>query len=231
MNRSMSKPHRLLEIYDRLFAFFGPQHWWPGETRFEVMVGAVLTQNTAWTNVEKAILNLKAQNLLSFEAMVAMPHSVLAEYIRPCGYFNVKAHRLHNLLAMIESRYGGDLDFLVQEDLSTLRQALLSVSGIGPETADSILLYGAGKPIFVVDAYCHRLLSRHGLIGEDDADYHSIQELFMDSLPADPTLFNEYHALIVQTGKDFCKKSNPRCSSCPLGPDLPHPFHNDGDLT
>lgn len=217
----MAKLHPLRDIYDRLFTFFGPQHWWPGETRFEIMVGAVLTQNTAWTNVQKTIANLKEQGLLSFEVMAAMPHSVLAEWIRPCGYFNVKATRLHNLFAMVETRYSGDLDLLTLDDLPSLRQALLSVSGIGPETADSILLYVAGKPIFVVDAYSHRLLSRHALVPDDQADYHAMQELFMDSLPADPALFNEYHALIVRTGKEFCKKNNPRCSVCPLGPTLP----------
>lgn len=216
----MSNAQRLLEIYDRLLACFGHQDWWPGETRFEIMVGAVLTQNTAWTNVEKAITNLKDQGLLSFEAMVAMPHTALAECIRPCGYFNVKASRIHNLLTMVETRYSGDLNLLVQDELPSLRQALLSVSGIGPETADSILLYVAGKPIFVVDTYSHRLLSRHGLVPEEEVDYHAMQELFMDSLPADPVLFNEYHALIVRTGKEFCKKTNPRCSSCPLGPTL-----------
>lgn len=217
----MPRPLLLLEIYDRLLAFFGHQHWWPGETRFEIMVGAVLTQNTAWTNVAKVITNLKDQGLLSFEAMAAMPHAALAECLRPSGYFNVKASRLQNLFAMVESRYNGDLDRLAQDELPSLRQALLSVSGIGPETADSIILYATGKPIFVVDAYSYRILSRHGIISDDGADYHTMQELFMDALPADPALFNEYHALIVRTGKEFCKKNNPRCDSCPLGPVLP----------
>jgi endonuclease-3 related protein len=211
----MVKPH-LLEIYDRLFAFFGPQHWWPGETPFEIIIGAVLTQNTAWTNVEKAITNLKDAGLLSFEAMVTLPHATLAELIRPCGYFNVKASRLHNLLNMIQGRYDGDLDLFAQDALPALRQNLLEVKGIGPETADSILLYAASKPVFVIDAYSHRLLSRHGLAADEGADYHEMQDLFMDSLPNTPALFNEYHALIVRTGKEFCKKSKPRCSECPL---------------
>lgn len=228
----MAASHRLLDIHDRLLAFFGPQHWWPGETRFEVMVGAVLTQNTAWTNVEKAIANLKDQGFLSFEAMIALPHAVLAGCIRPCGYFNLKASRLHNLLAMIEARYNGDLDLLVLDELPSLRQALLSVSGIGPETADSILLYAADKPIFVVDAYSYRLLSRHGFVSEEEADYHAMQELFMDSLPTDSALFNEYHALIVRVGKEFCKKTNPRCSVCPLGPGLSgEPLFSAGEST
>ena len=206
----------LIEVYDRLFAFFGPQHWWPGETPFEIMVGAVLTQNTAWTNVEKAITNLKDRGLLTFEAMVTLPHSVLADLIRPCGYFNVKASRLHNLLAMIQSRFGGDLELLAQEELPALRAALLEVKGIGPETADSILLYAANKPTFVIDAYTHRLLSRHGLAPEEEANYDDMQQMFMAELDHDPALFNEYHALIVRTGKEFCKKSTPRCQECPL---------------
>lgn len=208
--------HRLLEIYDRLFAFFGPQHWWPGETPFEVIVGAVLTQNTAWTNVEKAIANLKGAGVLSFEAMATLPAATLADLIRPCGYFNVKACRLHNLFAMIQGRYDGDLDLFAQEELAVLRQSLIEVKGIGPETADSILLYAANKPTFVIDAYTHRLLSRHGLAAEEGADYHEMQELFMAALPNEPALFNEYHALIVLTGKEFCKKSKPRCPECPL---------------
>lgn len=212
----MLKKHRLLEIYDRLLASFGPQHWWPGETPFEVMVGAVLTQNTAWTNVEKAISNLKKSNVLRFEAMVTLPHATLAELIRPCGYFNLKATRLHNLLAMIQTHYDGDLGLFAQEDLFSLRQALLGVKGIGPETADSILLYAANKPIFVIDAYTHRLLSRHGLASEEGADYHDMQELFMTALPNTSALFNEYHALIVRTGKEFCKKNTPNCQDCPL---------------
>lgn len=207
---------RLIEIYDRLFAFFGQQYWWPGETPFEIIVGAVLTQNTAWTNVEKAITNLKDMGLLTFDAVVALPHATLADLIRPCGYFNVKASRLHNLLSMIQDRYDGDLDLFAQEELFSLRQSLLEVKGIGPETADSILLYAASKPIFVIDAYTHRLLSRHGLADEEGANYHEMQELFMASLPNTPILFNEYHALIVRVGKEFCKKSRPRCTECPL---------------
>lgn len=215
----MSKP-RLLEIYDELLAFFGPQHWWPGETPFEVIVGAVLTQNTAWHNVEKAIANLKGMGVLNFEAMVELPHATLAELIRPCGYFNIKANRLHNLLGMIQARYRGDLALLAAEDLATLRQTLLAVKGIGPETADSILLYATNKPTFVIDAYTHRILSRHGLVSDEEANYDDMQDLFMTSLPNSAALFNEYHALLVRTGKEFCKKSTPRCSACPLQTDL-----------
>nr|MBF0221309.1 endonuclease III domain-containing protein [Desulfobulbaceae bacterium] len=204
------------EIYDRLLTFFGPQNWWPGETPFEVMVGAVLTQNTSWTNVEKALTPLKNEGLLSFAALEAMPHELLAEKIRPCGYFNLKTTRLKNLLALIQRDYDGDLDLFLSEETQTLRQTLLSVKGIGPETADSIVLYAANKPTFVVDAYTYRVLSRHGIIAEDEGDYHLIQEIFINSLPLDTALFNEYHALLVQTGKNYCKKTNPKCSDCPL---------------
>ncbi|MCK5340807.1 MAG: endonuclease III domain-containing protein [Desulfobulbaceae bacterium] len=179
------------------------------------MVGAVLTQNTNWTNVSRAIDTLKNEGLLSFEAISALPLDTLAEKIRPSGYYNLKAKRLTNLLGLIHRKYDGDLSLFFQTDQDTLRQDLLSVKGIGPETADSIILYAAKHPVFVVDAYTHRILSRHGIIGEE-SDYHEIQDLFMDSLPADTALFNEYHALLVRLGKEFCKKTNPRCSSCPL---------------
>lgn len=205
----------MLSLYKTLFDAFGPQRWWPGDTPFEVMVGAVLTQNTNWTNVSRAIDTLKNEGLLSFEAISALPLDTLAEKIRPSGYYNLKAKRLTNLLGLIHRKYDGDLSLFFQTDQDTLRQDLLSVKGIGPETADSIILYAAKHPVFVVDAYTHRILSRHGIIGEE-SDYHEIQDLFMDSLPADTALFNEYHALLVRLGKEFCKKTNPRCSSCPL---------------
>ena len=204
-----------LEIYSALFKHFGPQRWWPGDTPFEIMVGAVLTQNTNWTNVSRAIDNLKQENLLSLEALHTLPVEILAEKIRPCGYYNLKAGRLKNLLAHVCKHSGGSLDTLFDSDLASLRESLLAVKGIGPETADSIALYAAQKPIFVVDAYTHRILLRHGLIPEE-ADYHEIQEFFMDSLPEETALFNEYHALLVRLGKEFCKKSKPLCESCPI---------------
>jgi endonuclease III related protein len=209
------KENRLVDVFDRLQSFFGPQDWWPGETPFEVVVGAILTQNTNWGNVCKAITNLKNGGLLSFEALLALPVENLALYIRPSGFYNVKARRLKNLLLMIEGRYQGKLDLLLQDEMMTGRENLLSVQGIGPETADSILLYGGNHPIFVVDAYTHRVFSRHNLLA-DESDYDSIQEYFMDRLPADSSLFNEYHALIVRLGKEFCKKSRPLCEQCPL---------------
>jgi endonuclease-3 related protein len=205
----------LKEVYHRMLDHFGPQHWWPGDTPFEIMVGAILTQNTNWKNVEKAIANLKEAGLLSLSAMATLPKEKLAEYIRPAGYYNIKAGRLQNLFTMIAEHWENDLDYLLRQPVSVLREQLLSVKGIGPETADSMVLYAAGKPVFVVDAYTHRILSRHGLLPED-ADYFQIQEIFMDSLEEDTALFNEYHALLVQLGKDFCKKSKPQCGDCPL---------------
>jgi len=205
----------LSDIYNRLYAHFGQQKWWPGDTSFEVMVGAVLTQNTNWNNVEKAIDNLKRAGVMSFERLSGLPVALLAEYIRPAGYFNIKAGRLQNLFSMIRQQYGGSLDRLMEEDTETLRRALLSVKGIGQETADSILLYAAGRPVFVVDAYTYRILVRHDLIPED-CGYEDIQELFMDNLEPDAGLFNEFHALLVCAGKDFCKKTTPKCADCPL---------------
>jgi endonuclease-3 related protein len=207
--------NKLSAIYSALFDYFGPQYWWPGETPFEVMVGAVLTQNTNWHNVSRAIANLKADNLLSLSALVALPKEELAERIRPAGYYNLKAGRLKNLLLFIDGRYHGGMEDFLAQDTETLRRLLLEVKGIGPETADSIMLYAAHKPVFVVDAYTHRILFRHGLIAEDDG-YHEIQEMFHDALPQEVPLYNEYHALLVQLGKEFCKKTRPRCSSCPL---------------
>ncbi len=211
----MTTAERLLDLYTRMFDALGPQHWWPGETPFEVMVGAILTQNTNWKNVERAIDNLKGAGLLSLDRLAALPTGLLAEYIRPAGYYNIKAGRLHNLLHHIVEHHQGDLDAFLDQDLETLRRQLLGIKGIGPETADSILLYAADRPIFVVDAYTHRILGRHGIIDED-WDYHRIQELFMDHLDTDVQLYNEYHALLVRIGNQYCKKTNPDCAHCPL---------------
>jgi endonuclease-3 related protein len=210
---------RLKEIYDLLFKRFGPQDWWPGDTPFEVIVGAILTQNTNWTNVEKAITNLKKANLLIPDKLHKLDIKKLAELIRPAGYFNIKVKRLKNFLDWFFENYCGELKNLENVSTAELRQQLLSVKGIGPETADSILLYALNRPVFVVDAYTARICSRHHLIGED-ADYHQIQETFEFNLPSDIKLFNEYHALIVRLGKDFCKPT-PKCEECPLN-GLPH---------
>jgi len=207
--------NKVYEIYETLLEHFGPQGWWPGDTPLEIMVGAVLTQNTNWTNVSRAIDNLKEENLLLFENLHALPVGVLAEKIKPAGYFNLKAARLKNLLNFIAREFHGSLEELFALDLHSLREQILTVKGIGPETADSILLYAGGKPVFVVDAYTHRIFARHNIIAEEDG-YYDIQEHFVLSLPEDVELFNEYHALIVRLGKEFCKKSKPLCSRCPL---------------
>ena len=210
---------RLLEIYERLLTAFGPQHWWPGDTPFEVAVGAVLTQNTSWRNVERAIDNLRGARRLALEPMLALSLDELAALIRPAGYFNVKARRLRSLLVHLHDHGNGDLERYLAGDLETRRRELLAVHGLGPETVDSILLYAGGQPTFVCDAYTRRLLSRHGLCGER-AGYHEMRALFMDHLPADAALFNEFHALVVRTGYHHCKPT-PRCDACPLQPLLP----------
>ncbi len=211
----------LLPVYDKLLKAFGPQHWWPGQSPFEVMVGAVLTQNTNWQNVEKAIANLCQADLLEPHALYNVPIEELEELLRPAGYFRVKARRLRNLLEYIVKRYHGSLEAMFQTDLQTLRNELLTISGIGPETADSILLYAGGLPVFVVDAYTHRIFARHGWTGFD-ADYHQIQDYCQSTLPADEQLYNEYHALLVHLGKHYCRKSKPKCHECPLRDLLPN---------
>ncbi|MBW2467332.1 MAG: endonuclease III domain-containing protein [Deltaproteobacteria bacterium] len=208
--------NKVYEIYEILLAHFGPQEWWPGDTPFEIMVGAVLTQNTNWDNVSRAIDNLRKEDLLSFERLHGLPVELLAEKIRPAGYFNLKAARLKNLLNFINSEYSGSLGEMFADDTLSLREKILTVKGIGPETADSILLYAGNKPVFVVDAYTHRIFSRHDLVAPEDG-YYEIQEYFKYSLPDNVDLFNEYHALIVRLGKEFCKKSKPQCVQCPLG--------------
>ncbi len=208
-------PAILTAFYNDMMREFGPQGWWPGDTRFEVIVGAILTQNTSWTNVEKAIRRLKKERLLSPRRLHALKEKELAELIRPAGYFNIKARRLGHFLAHLFKNHGGSLDRFFSVDSSGLRPELLTINGIGPETADSILLYAGGRPEFVVDAYTKRMLLRHGIIKED-AGYDCIKELFTKNLPRDAALFNEYHALIVRTGKDFCRTREPLCNACPL---------------
>ncbi len=203
------------EAYRLLFDHFGPQHWWPAETPVEIVVGAVLTQNTNWRNVEKALANLEKENLLNIESLITIDPEKLAECIRPSGFFNVKAKRLKALFTMLEVEYGGDLQQLFMDELSVVRNKLLSVKGVGEETADSILLYGGNLPVFVVDVYTHRIFSRHNLLDEE-TNYQAIQQVFMANLPEDARLFNEYHALIVATAKKYCKKNNPLCDFCPL---------------
>jgi len=217
----------LKEVFDRLYAAYGPRHWWPAQSPFEVLIGAVLVQNTAWQNVEKAIDRLRGDDLLEPHALYAVPVEELEELIRPVGYFRIKARRLRNVLEFLVDRYDGSLEAMFQTGLAELREGLLQVKGIGPETADSILLYAGGLPAFVVDAYTHRVLARHGWIGFD-ADYYQIQDYFLSGLPQDAALFNEYHALLVEVGKRHCHK-HPRCEGCPLAEMLPPggPFEPD----
>ncbi|MBN1456388.1 MAG: endonuclease III domain-containing protein [Sedimentisphaerales bacterium] len=210
---------KLTKIYDLLFDRFGPQHWWPGQTPFEIIVGAILAQNTNWTNVEKAINNLKRANLLDPDKLHNSNHNRLAELIRPAGYYNIKAKRLKNFLSWLFETYDGNLSQLENLDTDSLRQQLLGINGIGLETADSIVLYAFNKPIFVIDAYTCRIMGRHCLI-EPGADYEQVRDIFESFLPSDVKLFNEFHALLVMVGKNFCKPK-PKCEGCPLEL-LPH---------
>jgi endonuclease III related protein len=206
---------KLAIIYQKLHSFFGNQRWWPADNNFEVMVGAILTQNTNWLNVEKAITNLKKHKLLEPAKLYRLKVKRLALLIRPAGYYNIKAERLRSFLEFFISRYGANIKKMSKTDTNYLRKELLSVKGIGPETADSMLLYALDKPVFVVDAYTKRILLRHCLIDEA-AGYDKIQNLFMKNLKLGVQLFNEYHALLVRLGKDFCLKNKPKCDICPL---------------
>ena len=206
---------KLSRIFYRLYAVFGPQHWWPADCVFEVMVGAILTQNTNWSNVEKAILALKEKKLLNARRLNQLAPKKLASLIKSAGYYNVKAARLKSFLKFFLETYAGKVKFMGAQDLTILRKQLLAVDGIGQETADSMLLYALNKPIFVVDTYTKRIFSRHGLIKEE-AQYSEVQDIFMRNLKPDVKLFNEYHALLVKLGKDYCRKHNPKCEVCPL---------------
>ena len=206
----------LLHIFELLLAQYGPLHWWPAETPFEICVGAILTQNTNWRNVEKAIVNLKQAGVLTAEAFRDLPRERLAALIKPAGFFNVKSVRLQEFIRWLYGGYGGSLENMFSGDWRELREEMLKVKGIGRETCDSILLYAGHKPTFVVDAYTVRLFSRLGLVREN-AGYEEVRSLFMMNLPGDAGLFNEYHALIVQHGKDHCRKK-PGCKGCVLHP-------------
>ena len=204
----------LLDLYSRLYKAFGPRHWWPGDSPFEVAIGAILTQNTAWRNVRKAMGNLKAAGLLSPDALYDLPVQDVAAVIRPAGYYNIKARRLKNFLEFLFLENGGDLECLLTEALDTLRNKLLSIKGVGPETADSILLYAGNRPTFVVDTYTKRILFRHRLMPQE-ASYDEVRFFFMDCLKPDVAMFNEYHALLVHLGHTFCSKRHPKCTACP----------------
>lgn len=204
----------LLNIFNRLLEHYGPLQWWPAETPFEVCVGAILTQNTNWSNVEKAISALKQADMLTPEGVRTVDPERLAILIRPSGFFNVKSHRLKEFITWLFDRYNGSLERMFAVDWRILREELLHVRGIGPETCDSILLYAGEKPTFVVDAYTRRLFHRLGMLSER-AVYDETRTLFMENLPEDEALFNEYHALIVEQCKQFCR-AKPRCDGCPL---------------
>ena len=204
----------LLEVYQRLYEAYGPQHWWPGDSPFEVIIGAILTQSAAWSNVEKAMFNLKAAGVLTSQGLRDISQEELATLLRPSGYFNTKAKKLKAFIAHLWEYYQGDLDGFLANEAPSLRRELLSIYGIGEETADDIVLYAAGKPSFVIDAYTRRILDRLGL-GHNATTYQEYQELFHQALPMEPSLYNEYHALLVRHGKDICKKT-PRCAGCCL---------------
>jgi endonuclease-3 related protein len=210
----MKRRPSLRAVYRRLEAAYGSQHWWPGDSRFEIMVGAVLTQNTAWTNVERAIANLKRARALTPEAIVAAPHARLAKWLKPSGYFNIKARRLKSMCRWLIAQ--GGVRALARMNTHDLRAALIAVHGIGPETADDIVLYGFNRPVFVIDAYTRRIFTRLGLVKGEEG-YEHLRHWFETELGPDATVFNEYHALIVKHGKDVCRK-RPRCRDCRLLP-------------
>ena len=211
----MRKRDILLKIYNSLYNYFGPLNWWPGDTPFEIMVGAILTQNTSWSNVEKAINNLKKENLLEPRKLYLINQEKLAQLIKPSGYYNIKAKRLKNFVNIFVNDFEGSAEKMFSGDGRELRKKLLKVNGIGPETADSILLYAGKKPFFVVDAYTKRIFSRHKLISKDST-YYQIQKFFIKNLDRDVKLFNEFHAQIVMLGKTICTSKNPDCAKCPI---------------
>jgi endonuclease-3 related protein len=210
----------LTDVYNRLLERFGRQSWWPAETPLEVMVGAVLVQNTAWRNVEKAIKNLRDAGMLDARRLAAAHAEELAELIRPAGYYRVKTGRLQNLMRLVTERYDGSVEKMFATDPSELRGELLTVTGIGRETADSILLYAGNLPFFVIDTYTHRVLARHGWI-DFEADYDALQSHCTGQLPDDVETYNEMHALVVELGKTYCHKKQPQCDGCPLEDLLP----------
>jgi endonuclease III related protein len=217
--------NRLLTIFNTLLTVFGERHWWPGDTPLEIIVGALLTQNTSWKNVEKAINNMKAEGILSINALYKISHEKLAKIITPAGYYNIKSSRLKNIIKVLYEEYDASINNLNSYDTERLRDVLLAINGIGPETADSILLYVFNKPVFVVDAYTVRFVTNHYLYNDDTA-YHNVQNFFMRNLPSDSYLFNEFHALIVCLCQRYCKKS-PACNGCPLENDRGGYLTND----
>src|SRR4030042_2703842 len=211
----MQKRDILLRIYNSLYHYFGPLNWWPGDTPFEIMVGAILTQNTSWSNAEKAISNLKKENWLEPRRLYSIDQEKLTQLVKPSGYYNIKAQRLKNFVSLLVNNFEGSAEKMFSGDGRELRKKLLEINGIGPETADSILLYAGKKAFFVVDAYTKRIFSRHKLISKDST-YYQIQEFFKQNLDRDVELFNEFHAQIVMLGKTICTSKNPDCAKCPI---------------
>lgn len=223
--QAQAQPHSnaggvFMEYFEAMSKSLGPMHWWPAKTPFEVIVGAILTQNTSWGNVERAIANLRAAQMLTPSAIAGVRISRLATLVRPSGYFRQKAKKLKAFVRFLEREYDGSLKRMFETPTEILREKLLSIYGIGPETADSILLYAGKHPVFVVDAYTHRIFGRHG-ITNGKPEYENVRALFEAALGRDSQLFNEFHALIVNTGKNWCRKKDPRCTECPLHSLLP----------
>ncbi len=212
---------RLMSIFSSLYSFYGTQKWWPGETPFEIAIGAILTQNTNWSNVQKAIHNLKNEGLLNPEGLNSISVETLSIFIKPSGYYNIKAKRIKAFLDFIKKNSSENIEGLKGLETDGLRMKLLSVYGIGPETADSILLYALEKPVFVIDSYTKRVLSRHGIM-TFESSYEKFQRLFHSGLAPNVQLYNEYHALFVRVGKEFCSPK-PKCGGCPLSADMNHP--------
>lgn len=207
----------LSQVYRRLYSRYGPQGWWPGDGRFEVIAGAILTQSTAWTNVEKALEAMRSAGCWSFEAIARLPEDELAPVIRSSGYYNAKARKLRAFALHVLEHYNGDLDLLFAKEVPDLRAELLSIHGIGEETADDIIVYAAEKPSFVIDSYTRRIIDRMGLAPKGrNPSYARYQALFQDNLPAATPLFNEFHALLDHHAKVTCLKTNPVCTGCCL---------------
>lgn len=206
--------NKIETIFNILFKRFGEQHWWPGDTSFEIIIGAILTQGTNWNNVEKAIGNIKKEGLLDIDRFKDLKIEKIKYLVKPSGFYNVKAQRLKIFLSEFKKRFK-KIEEMKEMEIEEIRQWLLSIKGIGKETADSIILYALNKPVFVVDAYTRRILKRHNLINGDE-DYEIIRKIFEDNLPKDQKIYNEYHALLVKVGKDYCFKNNPYCEKCPL---------------
>ncbi len=218
----------LQRYFDHLYEDLGPQQWWPAKTQLEVVLGAILTQNTRWKNAEMALQSLRTRKWLQFSSLRKLKHSDLAKAIRPAGFFQQKATTIKNFLSFLDLNYDSSFKKMFNQSTHRLREQLMQIKGFGPETVDTILLYGGQRPTFIVDAYTRRILERHGLISPR-LSYDEVQTLFHNSLDSDPAVFNEYHALLVGVGKTFCKKGNPDCHYCPLKSYLPS--HQNNKLT